>query len=172
MMLPVLLLVAPLRPPSIAPRSPESGGVVACAGGDARFDSNAWRRAADWDSLSPFERMALLRGLLDGDLGLAECNHAAWRGLGYRIGADGALRSPDGTACTDPPDILADADALASLEAQLPDDEDELAMLDELVDTLHGKELTKQLVDANDREFLARRTLVCWLYLTQPELGL
>ena len=58
-------------------------------------------------------------------------------------------------------------------EAQLPlEDEEELEMLDTLVESLHGERLTRVLVEREDADFLARRTLVRWLYLTQPPLGL
>lgn len=124
--------------------------------------------------MSTFDRMALLRGLLDGDLSPIECNHAAWRGLGYHVGTDGVLRTPDNVQCAGGPDILGDeAGAMAQLEAQLPlEDEEELEMLDTLVESLHGERLTRVLVERGDPDFLARRTLVRWLYLTQPPLGL
>ena len=144
------------------------------------FDAEAWRRAASWELLrSSFDRMKLLRELLDGDLTLSEANHAAWRGLGYRLASDGTLRTADGAMCASPPDLFGEGGAaiLAQLEAQLPlgdslDGEEELEMLDTLVESLHGEELTRALVTEGDVEFLARRTLVRWLYLTQPLLGL
>jgi len=124
--------------------------------------------------MNTFDRMALLRGLLDGDLDRSECNHAAWRGLGYHVGTDGVLRTPDGAQCAGGPDILGDeGGAMEQVEAQLPlEDEEELEMLDTLVESLHGERLTRVLVEREDADFLARRTLVRWLYLTQPPLGL
>ena len=63
--------------------------------------------------------------------------------------------------------------ALAQMKAQLPlEDEEELEMLDTLVESLHGERLTRVLVQRGDEDFLARRTLVQWLYLTQPDLNL
>ena len=124
--------------------------------------------------MSTFDRMAFLRGLLDGDASRSDCNHAAWRGLGYRVGTDGSLRTPEGVECSRLPDILSDENgALAQMKAQLPlEDEEELEMLDTLVESLHGERLTRVLVQRGDADFLARRTLVRWLYLTQPPLGL
>ena len=71
------------------------------------------------------------------------------------------------------PDVLGDAGELAALEAQLPlDDDDQVGMLDTLVETLHGVAMTRGLVDDGDADFLARRTLVRWLYWTQDDLAL
>ena len=56
--------------------------------------------------------------------------------------------------------------ALAALEAALPlDDDDELdnALI---VDTLHGEELTRILLEEGDPEFAARFVVARWLYWT------
>ena len=139
-----------------------------------RFNAAAWRRAACWEELPSFDRMALLRGLLDGDLTANEANHAAWRGLGYTVDADGDVRSPDGVPClaNSLPDVLNDDTQIEDFRQQLPTDEDEMGMLDTLVESLHGEELTRTLIQEGDRDFLSRRTLVQWLYLSQPELHL
>lgn len=143
---------------------------------DGAYDPVAWMRAACWEDLTNFDRMVLLRGLLDGDVTSAEANHALWRGLGYEVGADGRLYCPDGVAVeggSGPPDVLGNATAIMALEAELPlDDEDEMGMLDTLIETLHGETLTQELVAESDADFLARRTVVRWLYLTQPLLQL
>lgn len=141
------------------------------------FDAQAWQHAACWEDLNSFERSSLLRGLLDGDLSQQEANHAAWRGIGYVLAADGSLCDPEGAPPLELPNVLADDVWLERLRAQLPlgdsmEDEDELAALDVLVESLHGETLTRTLIDKGDRDFLARRTLVQWLYLTQPALGL
>ena len=168
----VLLLAASAPPPCVPPACGRTPLARACeAGGGVPWDSRSWSKTS-WERLDAFSRMALMRGMLDGDLSVAECNHAAWRGLGYRIGVDGALRAPDGSVCDDPPNVLNDPSMLASMNAQLPDDEDEIEMLDTLIETLHGAALTKALIATSDSDFLARRTLVQWLYLTQPDLGL
>ena len=66
---------------------------------------------------------------------------------------------------------ILDESWLEKMRTQLPlDDEEEVAMLDTLVESLHGEELTRMLVAEGDRDFLARQTLVQWLYTTQPEL--
>ena len=162
------------------------GLVVAAADGDGSscaFDAESWRTAADWEPLNAFERSKLLRALLDGDLSVRDANHAAWRGLGYTLGADGAsLCDPEGDAVppgTPLPNVLCDDAWLAKLRAKLPDaengsieDEDAAAQLDLLVETLHGERLTRLLVDEGDEDFLARRTLVQWLYWTQDALKL
>ena len=90
------------------------------------------------------------------------------------MGTDGSLRTPEGVECSRLPDILSDENgALAQMKAQLPlEDEEELEMLDTLVESLHGERLTRVLVQRGDEDFLARRTLVQWLYLTQPDLNL
>jgi hypothetical protein len=137
------------------------------------FDISAWKATA-WEHQSSFERMKLLRGLLDGDRSLQEANHAAWRGLGYRLSADGgSIVDPEGIPCAALPDMMSDEDQLTALLFEsLPSDEveDELNKLDTLVETLHGEVLTRQLIDEGDAEFMARRLLVMWLYSTQPSL--
>ena len=143
-----------------------------CSG--ASFDETAWQRAACWEELNSFERVALLRALLDGDLTAQEANHAAWRGMGFTLDSVGDLRGPDGAPCTPaslPPDVLLDAAEQARMRECLESlDEEELEMLDTVVEALHGEELTRTLVASGDPEFLARRTLVQWLYTTQPML--
>ena len=140
------------------------------------FDADTWERMAQWEGLSRFERTALLRATLDGDLSAQEVNHMAWRGLGYSLDADGVLCDRNGTPCTEadyaaPPDVLRDEAWLARLREQLSlGDEDEKQMLDTLVESLHGEVLTRTLIAAGDRDFLARRAVVQWLHLTQPEL--
>ena len=52
------------------------------------------------------------------------------------------------------------------------DDEDDMVCLDTLIETLHGEELTRILADEGDADFLARRTLVRWLYTSQDGLTL
>jgi hypothetical protein len=152
-----------------APRS----AAAASSASDAPWNRAAWD-ATEWAGRNSFDKMKLMRGMLDGSLTLLECNHAAWRGLGYRAvaGGDAPLLAPDGSECSAAPDLMADAAALARLEAELPlDDEDEMEQLDTLVETLHGEQLTRVLIDEGDADFLARRTLVRWLYTTQPELN-
>lgn len=150
---------------------------IAAASAGESFSADAWA-ATDWDDSNDFERYTLLRKMLDGGMGPHEVNHAAWRGLGYSCGPEGALLAPDGTACTSPPDVLSDATTLAHLEAQLPHEDssefwdEELEQLGTLIDTLHGAELTRLLVEEADADFLARRTVVMWLYMTQPSLAL
>lgn len=151
-----------LRSSSVAASSAAASTTMWCR--------EAWDATA-WEGTRSIDRHQLLQGLLDGGLTAREANHAAWRGLGYAaIGA--MLLAPDGTPCAagaSLPDVLGDAGTLARLEATLPlDDEDEVACLDTLVDTLHGEELTRALVAEGDADFLARRTLVRWLYSTQP----
>ena len=138
------------------------------------FNAAAWRRAACWEELPSFDRIVLLRGLLDGDLTANEANHAAWRGLGYTVDADGDVRSPDGVRCppNSLPDVLNDETWIEHFRQQLPTNEEELGMLDTLVESLHGEELTRSLVQEGDRNFLSRRTLVQWLYLSQSDLPL
>ena len=70
------------------------------------------------------------------------------------------------------PDVLNDDTQIEDFRQQLPTDEDEMGMLDTLVESLHGEELTRTLIQEGDRDFLSRRTLVQWLYLSQPELHL
>ena len=71
-----------------------------------------------------------------------------------------------------PPDVMGDAAALAALEAALPlDDDDELDKLRLIVDTLHGEELTRILLEEGDPEFAARFVVARWLYWTVPALG-
>ena len=162
-----------LRPPSrsIPPacgRSrtiPPRGLTVASA---VVWERAAWDATA-WEGRSTFDKHQLLQSLLDGSLTMSAANHAAWRGLGYALAADGStLLAPDGTPCASPPDVLADPDALARFEAALPtDEEEEMESLDVLVDTLHGAALTRALIEEGDADFLARRTLVRWLYMTQ-----
>lgn len=151
-----------LRSSSVAASSAAASTTMWCR--------EAWDATA-WEGTRSIDRHQLLQGLLDGGFTAREANHAAWRGLGYA--ANGAvLLAPDGTPCAagaSLPDVLGDAGTLARLEATLPlDDEDEVACLDTLVDTLHGEELTRALVAEGDADFLARRTLVRWLYSTQP----
>ena len=106
-----------------------TAGFVSAAdgdGGDCIFDADSWRAAANWDPLNSFERSKLLRALLDGDLDVRECNHAAWRGLGYTLGADGSLCDADGEPV--PPDVplpnvMCDDAWLAKLQSKLPDAE-------------------------------------------------
>lgn len=148
------------------------------AASSAAASTTTWCReawdATAWEGTRSIDRHQLLQGLLDGGLTAREANHAAWRGLGYKWSNGAMLLAPDGTPCAagaSLPDVLGDADTLARLEATLPlDDEDEVACLDTLVDTLHGEELTRALVAEGDADFLARRTLVRWLYSTQPGL--
>ena len=147
-----------------------------CDRGDAAtFDASVWRRVTSWENLDPFECSALLRGLLDGDLSVQEANHCAWRALGYTVGIDGELCSPEGVSMTAPPDVLNDGSWIKRMQAVLPlgdsmEEEEELAMLDVLVESLNGETITRMLVAQGDRAFLARRTLVMWLYLSQPSL--
>ncbi len=157
------------------------------------FDLALWR-ATEWERLNTFERMVLMRGLLDGRLSAREANHAAWRGLGYTVAEDGGLRAPDGAPCAEPPDVLQSPASLAAMARQLPrevarggsagdgededvddlDDEEaeERANLNTLIETLHGEEMTRVLLEERDADFLARRTLVSWLYKTQDGLAL
>ena len=149
---------------------------IACSA-DATFSAAAWERAAKWEEFSSFERSALLRALLDGDLSAQEANHAAWRGLGYTLNASGALCGPDGAPCDESslPDVLgADDTWLNKMRAKLDEnvEEEERGMLDTLIESLHGETLTRTLVAEGDRQFLARRTLVQWLYLSQSDLSL
>ena len=138
----------------------------------AGFDRGVWATSA-WDGLSTFDKMAWMRRLLDGSMSASEVNHAAWRGMGYQLGSDAVLCAPDGSPCATPPDVLADAGVLAALEAALPlDDDDEMESFDTLVETLHGEELTQLLIHKGDADFLARRTLLHWLYTSQPGLML
>ena len=169
----LLALTLTTSPPPAVSRSRFSDVMLCTQGGTGSFDIDTWRRVTSWDRMTTFERMQLLRGLLDGDLCTEDANHVAWRGLGYRVSADGGLRDSDGSPCSVPPDVLSSPGILKQLEAQLPlEDEDELEMLDTLVESLNGEELTRALVAEGDAAFLARRTLVRWLYLTQPALGL
>ena len=139
----------------------------------ASWDAGAWA-ATSWEQMNTFDRQRFLQGLLDGDIGHNEANHAAWRGLGYTVAPSGTmLLAPDGTECSEPPDVLGDTGMLERLNAELPqDDDDEMMCLDTLVENLHGEDLTRILVEARDTEFLARRTLVCWLYTTQTGIAL
>ena len=106
--------------------------------------------------------------------GAAAHDAAAWRGLGYRLSEDGtALIAPDGRRCRGAPDVLSDAATLGKFDAALPhDDDDEMACLDVLIETLHGETLTRSLVKDGDADFLARRALVQWLYVTQPGVAM
>jgi hypothetical protein len=168
-------MLLPLQSVALLGAPPRSAPLWLCV--QTTWDADAWQRTACWDGLSTFDRMKLLRGLLDGDLSLHECNHAAWRGMGYSV-RDGTLHEPDGSVCTSsPPDVLGDEVQLALLEAQLPlgdtlDEEEALGMLDTVVEALHGEDLTRTLVAEGDPNFLARRTLVRWLYQTQAELAM
>ena len=148
-----------------------------CDDGDAAttFDATLWRRVTSWETLDGFERSALLRGLLDGDLSAQEANHCAWRALGYTMGIDGKLCSPEGTSASAPPDVLNDESWIKRMRVVLPlgdsmEEEEELAMLDTLIESLNGETITRTLIAEGDRDFLARRTLVMWLYLSQPQL--
>ena len=133
--------------------------------------SMAAGRAQDWAKLSTFARMALLRSLLDGTASEEVVNDAVGRGLGLIDRRTGAVVDPAGSL----PDVFADAELLARLEAALPQEEDEdgieeLASLDMLVEVLHGVEMTRLLVREGDADFAVRRTVVRWLATTQPEL--
>ena len=146
----------------------------------------SWQRAAwdatAWDDMPPIDKHRLLQQLLDGGLSVHEANHVAWRGLGYTLAVDGeTLLRPDGAPCESLllPDVLADPAALSGLEVALQehfeerdlDDEDELESLNVLIETLHGEALTRALLAEGDADFIARRTLVCWLYTTQPGMA-
>ena len=170
---------------SAAPRPPSAAQVHELERLPARpprmsdTDNTVWRRdtwdATAWEGRSVFARMALLRGLLDGSCSLSECNHVAWRALGFRMMSDGAGLAPPGddgmTRVPSLPDVMGEPATLAQLEAQLPlDDDDEMECLETLVCTLHGEELTRLLVEEANADFLARRTLVRWLFTTQPTL--
>ena len=185
---PCLLLARSGLPPPLKSTqfiTARTAGFVSAAdgdGGDCIFDADSWRAAANWDPLNSFERSKLLRALLDGDLDVRECNHAAWRGLGYTLGADGSLCDADGEPV--PPDVplpnvMCDDAWLAKLQSKLPDaesgsveDEDAVEQLNTVVETLHGEKLTQLLIEEEDEDFLARRTLVQWLYWTQDALKL
>jgi hypothetical protein len=141
---------------------------------DTTWRRDTWDRTA-WEGRSVFARMALLRGLLDGGCSLSECNHVAWRALGFRLSPDGSGLVPPGDDDTADmpslPDVMGETTTLARLEAQLPlDDDDEMECLETLVCTLHGEELTRLLVKEANADFLARRTLVRWLFTTQTSL--
>ena len=126
--------------------------------------------AMRWDRLSPFDRMALLRSLLDGSADERQVNLAVWRGLGL-VPKDEAV---DPTVCANAlfPDVFSDAALVADMEAKLPtDDDDEMATLDIVVETLHGAEMTRMLLQEGDADFAVRRSIVRWLHFTQPELG-
>ena len=128
-----------------------TSSVRACDGRSS-FDADAWRRVACWEDFTNFERSVFLRGLLDGDLSLQECNHVAWRGLGYTLGPDGSLCDPTGAACTLPPNVLGDEAHLAQLREVLPlgdtiDEEDEMASLDTLIESLHGEVRRRRTLD-------------------------
>ena len=170
-----------LRRAPLAPRR-ASLALRACAADGAAFSSAAWA-ATDWRPLrSKFDRLEFVRSVLDGGFTPHEVNHAVWRALEYvesdaqgRVGGRGALsyphEDPRGLHAR-PPDVMGDAAALAALEAALPlDDDDELDKLRLIVDTLHGEELTRILLEEGDPEFAARFVVARWLYWTVPALG-
>ena len=140
-----------------------------------RFSPTAWEETR-WDDFDVFDRIVFLRGLLDGSASEELVNHAVWRGLAL---VPERICSGD----TPAPDVFRDGTFLATLEAVVPcggdidrcetaDDEDELGMYETVIDTLHGEELTKSLIEAADPGFMARRAVVLWLLVTQPELAL
>ena len=69
-----------------------------------------------WDQLSPFDKMSLLRSLLDGTSSTYEVNYSIWRGLGL-VPKDRAVPYASCT-CDGFPDVFTDSEALANLDAQ------------------------------------------------------
>mmetsp|Transcript_1957 Transcript_1957/g.6478 ORF Transcript_1957/g.6478 Transcript_1957/m.6478 type:complete len:182 (+) Transcript_1957:56-601(+) len=119
---------------------------------------------------SDFERYTQLREILDGtasDDDIHELVHAL---LGYRgskpmVDEERArawrAEFPEG------PDLSDDATiAFAWLEAEIPDDVEQLDAMRVLFDTLYGEGATKQAIAARDPEFSRRSTIVTWVVLT------
>lgn len=153
---------------------PHRGSAAVCsadAADAAAFSADAWSETHWDDDTTVFDRLQLLRSLLD-DFDAQQVNHAVWRGLGYTVGADGALFDPEGRPCPAPPDVMRDGEKLAKLEALIPlPEEDELreemeAALTVLIETLHGETLTQMKVKEADADFRARTVVVQWLHLT------
>ena len=155
-----------MRPAPATIRSPSS---LLCAAATLPWDRSLWD-ATSWEDSTNFEKHQLLQGLLDGDVTWEGANHVAWRAMGYTL-VDSQLVDPSGAECCQPPDVLSDESWLKRCEATLPlEDEDEMEQLNVLVNTLHGETLTKTLVAEHNRDFLARRMLVWWLYLKDPSI--
>lgn len=171
MLLGLLMSSSPRTTPRV---HPNRGSIAACntdAADSASFSADAWAEIYWDDDTTAFERLRLLSSLLD-DCDAQQVNHAVWRGLGYTVGADGALYDPEGRTCPVPPDVMGDGEKLAKLEALMPlPEEDDLreemeAALTVLVEALHGETLTRMKVKEGDADFNARRIVVQWLHLT------
>mmetsp|Transcript_8863 Transcript_8863/g.17880 ORF Transcript_8863/g.17880 Transcript_8863/m.17880 type:complete len:172 (+) Transcript_8863:2-517(+) len=134
-----------------------------CAAPPARFSESAWRQT-QFDKLDNFERISLASSLLD-DADIEVVNHAAWRGLGYTVDEQGRLHDADGRLREDPPDFMNDSAALAKLESSLPlEDEEAMAGLETVIETLHGQELTRIKMAEGSTEFTMRRVVVSCLH--------
>lgn len=119
---------------------------------------------------SAFERYNQLRDILDGSFSEESLRALVRMILGYGgrpglVAADRALmwqsEFPEG------PDFSSDAtEAYSWMEADIPDDLEQLDAMRVLLETLHGEQATKIALQNGDEQFQRRSTIVTWMVLT------
>lgn len=136
------------------------------------------RAANPLDEESDFERYEVLRNILDGGAHAVEVNELIALLLGYSeftpyVEPERARAwQTEFPTC---PDLFADeagddagdeSDAFSWLEADIPDDPEQLEAMQVLFETLYGEEAVRLAQKSGDPDFARRSTIVTWIVLT------
>ena len=122
------------------------------------------------DGESDFERYEVLRRILDGGASDAEVNQLVTLLLGYGAHTpyvdDERARSWQ-TEFPVLPDLFdEESDAFSWVEADIPDDEEQLASMQVLFEAMYGETAVQMAQSSGDPAFARRSAIVSWMVLT------
>jgi hypothetical protein len=122
------------------------------------------------DDESAFERYEVLRGILDCGTSDAEVNQLVSLLLGYGPHSpyvDDERARAWQTEFPMLPDLFGEkSDAFSRVEAEIPDDEEQLASMQVLFEAMYGETAVQMAQSSGEPAFARRSAIVSWMVLT------